>query len=264
MAAGITEAELLEMVIAMDVMKRADAVIYSQYLFTQSQAHRAELVALHYETIKASMTGIVDKVVLKEAERLAAIAADSLIKDFIQAELNAMGKVIAKGLKEGLHPFEVAKILTLVDKLDGPRGARLLKYKESLEGIGLTDAQIAARVEVYKKALLEERRKTIARTEMRRAIATADTMQAAAAGAKFKVWQSTGDAAVSEECEANEAQGPIPIADGFTGGVDVPPQHPNCRCSVSYVFNDLMKDAATERAKLRAAKTAAAKELQGK
>jgi len=33
---------------------------------------------------------------------------------------------------------------------------------------------------------------------------------------------------------------------------------------VSYVFNDLMKDAATERAKLRAAKTAAAKELQGK
>ena len=45
-----------------------------------------------------------------------------------------------------------------------------------------------------------------------------------------KEWLTAGDADVSDECAANEAQGPIDLADAFQSGADAAPEHPNCRC----------------------------------
>lgn len=47
-----------------------------------------------------------------------------------------------------------------------------------------------------------------------------------------KQWITAGDADVSEDCEANAAQGPIGLDDDFQSGADAPPEHPNCRCDV--------------------------------
>jgi SPP1 gp7 family putative phage head morphogenesis protein len=54
----------------------------------------------------------------------------------------------------------------------------------------------------------------------------------------LKEWLTAGDDLVSEECQANEDQGPIPLDDDFDSGDDSPPLHPNCRCSISPVLGD--------------------------
>jgi hypothetical protein len=62
---------------------------------------------------------------------------------------------------------------------------------------------------------------------------------AAAQGiAVMKEWLSAGDDLVSEECQANEDQGPIPLDDDFDSGDDAPPLHPNCRCAIAPVVSD--------------------------
>ena len=45
-----------------------------------------------------------------------------------------------------------------------------------------------------------------------------------------KEWLTAGDDDVSDDCAANEAQGPIDLADVFQSGADCAPEHPNCRC----------------------------------
>jgi len=47
-----------------------------------------------------------------------------------------------------------------------------------------------------------------------------------------KRWITAGDDQVSEDCDANHEQGVVDLEDEFQGGVDAPPQHPNCRCDV--------------------------------
>lgn len=49
-----------------------------------------------------------------------------------------------------------------------------------------------------------------------------------------KSWSTIGDDRVSEECQANEAAGWIPVADPFPSGADRPLQHPGCRCTALY------------------------------
>lgn len=48
-----------------------------------------------------------------------------------------------------------------------------------------------------------------------------------------KAWITAGDRRVCAICRANAGVGPIPIERTFPGGVETPPQHPACRCTVS-------------------------------
>jgi len=52
-------------------------------------------------------------------------------------------------------------------------------------------------------------------------------------GIDGKEWVTAGDALVSAECSANEAEGVIPRGQMFSGGVMAPPQHPDCRCALA-------------------------------
>jgi len=129
-----------------------------------------------------------------------------------------------------------------------------------LEDLDLSTSDIQRRAESFYKKLLKDRKETIARTEMRHGTSVVNAADAQARGAKFKVWQTSGDELVSDECQANEAQGPIDVNSEFSGGVQTPPQHVNCRCTVSYGSNDAVKDVYADRAEARTEKTAAAKE----
>lgn len=77
------------------------------------------------------------------------------------------------------------------------------------------------------------RSELIARTETASALSQAslDTMKDMGIGGKE--WVTVGDADVSDECLANEAQKVIPVDQAFTSGPMAPPQHPDCRCSLA-------------------------------
>jgi SPP1 gp7 family putative phage head morphogenesis protein len=84
------------------------------------------------------------------------------------------------------------------------------------------------------EAFSDERAMLIARTET----AMADVQGNAAAykaaedsGVELqKEWLTAGDDLVSEDCQANEDEGPIDLGDTFPSGAAWPPEHPNCRC----------------------------------
>ncbi|MCK5019553.1 MAG: minor capsid protein [Candidatus Peribacteraceae bacterium] len=77
------------------------------------------------------------------------------------------------------------------------------------------------------------RSELIARTETASALSQAslDTMDDM--GIDGKEWVTAGDDLVSDDCLGNEAEGVIPRGQTFSGGVDAPPQHPDCRCTVA-------------------------------
>ena len=72
----------------------------------------------------------------------------------------------------------------------------------------------------------------IARTETANALSTA-SLDSIDMGVDGKQWVTAGDGNVSAECQANEADGIIPVNKEFSSGAMAPPQHPNCRCAVA-------------------------------
>ena len=77
------------------------------------------------------------------------------------------------------------------------------------------------------------RSELIARTETANALSTASLDSMADMGIEGKEWITAGDDLVSDECEANEAEGVIPVNQEFVSGVMAPPQHPDCRCTIA-------------------------------
>lgn len=235
---------------------REDAGILARYLYAENENIREGLVQAYYDTLVAQLRGTVSAAILDEARNLAEDAAVSLQRSFVELELQAIGETIAEGIAAGKHPSKIARELQAVNNLDPPRAAQLRKFAAQ------TPAPSQAEIDALHEKLLRDRRETIARTETAKAVSEGDALAAKSGGAVAKVWQSTGDARVSDECEANEAQGPIPVGDAFTSGAKVPPQHPNCRCAVSYIYNPEQLDNAKARSEQRAAATDAAKRLQ--
>jgi len=76
------------------------------------------------------------------------------------------------------------------------------------------------------------RAKMVAHTEMARAQSAATLESYAQTGVRERSWLGAGDAKECPVCDANEAQGAVPMGQPFTGGVLAPPQHPMCRCAL--------------------------------
>lgn len=77
------------------------------------------------------------------------------------------------------------------------------------------------------------RASNIARTEFNKANGEGALAGYIANGVKLKIWMTSGDEKVSDECAANEDQGPIPVEEEFESGDLTNPAHPSCRCNVS-------------------------------
>ena len=104
--------------------------------------------------------------------------------------------------------------------------AKGIKNKRGVDGIGRD-----IRREIQNMAV--KRGKLIARTETASALSqgSLDAMQDM--GIDGKEWVTAGDDRVSDECQANEDQGVIPVNQAFTSGAMAPPQHPDCRCALA-------------------------------
>lgn len=91
-------------------------------------------------------------------------------------------------------------------------------------------------------AFSDQRADLIARTELARAHSEGNLIgmkeSAEVVGPFKKKWLTAGDARVSPECRANQAQGPIPLDAHFSSGDDTPPAHPRCRCVLVPVLDD--------------------------
>ena len=79
----------------------------------------------------------------------------------------------------------------------------------------------------------KHRSELIARTETANALSQSSLDTMADMGLDGKEWVTAGDDLVSDDCLGNEAEGVIPLGQSFSGGVDAPPQHPDCRCVVA-------------------------------
>lgn len=93
-----------------------------------------------------------------------------------------------------------------------------------------------------------ERARRIARTETNEALSAGARLTADRMGATEKQWITAGDIDPPDPCLENEGQGKIPIDDKFGSGDDRTPQHPNCKCAVTYhgANKKKVEGAATE------------------
>lgn len=185
-----------------------------------------------------------------EAIREAALAqanrqARQIAGNLAQAELNTIAEKVAQNLAEGKNFEGLFGKLSEISGLDKNRAATLENYKAELERQGVSGAELALAVEAEHDRLLRDRRRTIALTEQRFATEAAAILRAKNRGAQFKRWLTVGDDRVSDACQSNEAEGYIQIDKSFGLGSDTPPEHPNCRCSLT--FRTFPPDAAADR-----------------
>lgn len=232
---AFTEAQIATAISAVGVFAPEDIGPLATYLYAAYGSQRQAVVTAHYDALVAQIRGYASQEILDRAAALADNAADSLLRTIAESDLKTIGERIAQGIAEGLNSKDIARRLEEVQGLDSVRASAFEKFRDSLDATNMTDAQIAAAEEREFQRLLRARRETIARTEGATAVSQGDKLEAVRGGARYKVWQTTGDDRVSDECEANEAQGPIPIDEAFASGADTVPAHPNCRCAVSYV-----------------------------
>jgi len=107
-----------------------------------------------------------------------------------------------------------------------------------MEGIeqGAGPKEIAGTITQYFEDQSEWRALRIARTEVISGYAQGSLEGYRQTGiVKQKQWLTAGDDRVEGECLLNEADGPIALEATFTSGVDAPPVHCNCRCTLQPV-----------------------------
>lgn len=94
--------------------------------------------------------------------------------------------------------------------------------------------------EAIQKASLfsEDRADMIARTELKRIDAMASGATASATGATSKQWLLSSDHNDRDDCDQNAAAQWIDIEEDFPSGVELPPDHPNCQCVVTFGWED--------------------------
>ncbi len=167
----------------------------------------------------------------------------NLVTLMLKSELNKIANVIQKGIAEGKNPLDVKRDLDMVKGLDNPRAARLLKYENYLRAKGELDEEIIQKkVDRYFNKLLNDRKETIARTEMRYATGEGHYEEAKENKKRWKAWMTVKDDRVSDLCAGNEAVSWIKIEDQFPSGHSHVPGHPNCRCTIAYKSLDPDKE----------------------
>jgi SPP1 gp7 family putative phage head morphogenesis protein len=72
----------------------------------------------------------------------------------------------------------------------------------------------------------------VAQAEIARAQSSAAMRVYAENGTRDVEWSTAEDAKVCPRCDANAAQGGVPIGTAFVSGAVMPPQHPRCRCAL--------------------------------
>jgi SPP1 gp7 family putative phage head morphogenesis protein len=192
----------------------------------------------------------------------------SLIREISQDTALAIRNVVLGAFQQGGHPYAQAReIRDLIGLTESQaravdtfrralesreadqirqaleRGLRDKRFdptlRSALEGGSMSQEQIDRMVSRYYERALAYRAETIARTETIRASMAGEHeawRQAAEQGLldtarTRRIWITAHDERVCPVCQPlNGVQ--VRLGEPFTGGIDAPPAHPRCRCSV--------------------------------
>lgn len=171
------------------------------------------------------------KAAQKAADRIAA----RLITEITKETEAAIRTLIVTVIREGVPPYDAAKLVKQMVGLTSAQGQALLSFRKQLIDSGLAIVKVDDQVEKYSDKLLVSRAETIARSEIMDAINTGQEeawKQAQAEGVLSD--EATKEIILSEDacpvCEAAAAGGPVPVGESFPDGD--PPIHPRCRCTI--------------------------------
>ena len=125
---------------------------------------------------------------------------------------------------------QIGQLVRSIPERDRPLLQKLLEkaYEEQHGQFGF-----ARMIRAEWKTVAKQRARLIAVTEWNRAASAATFEAYMRQGVATKQWITVGDSRVCAMCEANAADGDIPITDSFFSGDLYPPAHPGCRCAVS-------------------------------
>lgn len=229
----------------------AFALFVEEYTTVMKSILEAEV----YNALVSALTGATREQILA----FASANAGAMVTNITESTASGIAEIIATALEKQVGVDGAAKMLQEMAGLNKQQVQQVEKLKEELLAKGLSQEEIDKQIEAFTSEKIKERAEMIAQTEMRRAVQEGEYEVMKDRGARYKVWISSGDEIVSDECQENEAAGVIDIDEDFPSGVNLPPSHPNCRCTVSFITSDEQADRANDRADQRAEKTANAK-----
>ncbi len=188
------------------------------------------------ESVGSEAGAIIDPLLAAFDEALAATLEGQLTEIYVsgQAQVISFGKT-SLGVP---ITFEGPPVRQAVD-FARKRGATLVKgmNEETKKRLAHTISQaienkrgvpgLARDIRSTFSDMSKNRSVLIARTETADALSQASLENMKEMGIDGKAWVTVGDAQVSDECSANEAQGTIKVGQAFTSGPMAPPQHPN-------------------------------------
>jgi SPP1 gp7 family putative phage head morphogenesis protein len=158
-----------------------------------------------------------------------------------QTRSNVRG-IIFKSYQQGLGVPATANLVQGVVGLSGRWSTALQNYQTGLVQSGMSGDMLDSLVARYSDRLLSARGELIARTELLDAQNQGRAMaweQALSEGlistaTHGKEWVATGDDRTCEDCDALDGE-VADINDNFSSGDDMPPAHPDCRCTADLV-----------------------------
>jgi SPP1 gp7 family putative phage head morphogenesis protein len=229
--------------------------LFMEYLFKNSEI----LKSISEENIYNALLNTLQGKTREEILQIAKEKTGEMISNIDLATLEGVRETLKYGLENQLGVDGTARLLKDTVGLNKQQTQTVLKERNRLQKEGKTQEEIDKEIKKLTDTLSRERAKVIAQNEMRKAVQEGEQQVMKERGARFKVWITTQDDLVSDECQGNESEGPIGIDEIFSSGVATPPAHPRCRCSVSFITSDRQLDRAKERAKTRSEKTEQAK-----
>lgn len=179
-----------------------------------------------------------DPAAIAAAER----AAAALVTRVTLETRLALRAMVVKGLKDGIPPAKLARLIQDSVGLNAPQATALMNYRANLEEAGgLSATRLESVVEKYRQQLLRARKYMIARTETMRVLNAGKLDAALQAQAKgllsadtTKEWVTAPeelDPPVCDKCVPLDGERVLLDAP-FSSGESSPPAHPHCRCTL--------------------------------
>lgn len=194
-----------------------------------------------------------------EAVRWAQEQAAQLVSGIGDQAQEAIRRIVARSLNEGIPPRESARLIQKVigltdrdamavinlrfDMLEAAPGTtvRAGKVRIRVPSGGLTADQVRRHATQYADRLVRARALLVARTETLAASNHGQQMlwlqarkEGLLTGRELREWIVTPDDRLCPTCASMNGE-KVGMEETFSGGVIVPPRHPGCRCAVALV-----------------------------
>ena len=172
----------------------------------------------------------------EEAQRAAEELAARLIKQISKETERNVRLLIARAIREGIPPDQVAKLIRDMIGLTKKQGEAAWRFRQALEAQGLTGDAVEKKVLKFTNKLIRRRAENISRTEILSALNRGQELALRQAqkqglltkGATKVVILTAGACPI---CLGVAGRGPVKIGQGFA--LRGPPFHQRCRCTIA-------------------------------